>query len=67
MRAIRRALAAGTVDPDLLTSAQRRQYEGYLRREGIVNLTNCSRIIGMTAEQDAFMLPSEHTFPGGRI
>jgi transposase len=33
MRAIRRALAAGTVDPDLLTSAQRRQYEGFLRRE----------------------------------
>ena len=33
MRSIRRALAAGTVDPDLLTSAQRRQYEGFLRRE----------------------------------
>ena len=29
----RRALTAGTVDPDLLTSAQRRQYEGFLRRE----------------------------------
>jgi hypothetical protein len=26
-------LLAGTVDPDLLTSAQRRQYEGFLRRE----------------------------------
>ncbi len=33
MRAIRRALATGTVDPDLLTSAQRRKYEGFLRRE----------------------------------
>ncbi len=33
MCSIRRALAAGTVDADLLTSAQRRQYEGFLRRE----------------------------------
>ena len=33
MRSIRRALATGTVDPDLLTSAQRLQYEGFLRRE----------------------------------
>ena len=33
MRFIRQALATGTVDPDLLTSAQRLQYEGFLRRE----------------------------------
>jgi transposase len=33
MRSIRRALAAATIDPDLLTSAERRQYEGFLRRE----------------------------------
>ena len=33
MCSIRRALAAGTVDADLLTSAQRRQYEGFLCRE----------------------------------
>jgi hypothetical protein len=33
MRLIRHALATGTVDPDLLTSAQRLQYEGFLRRE----------------------------------
>ena len=34
MREIRRAIGATTVDPDLLTSAERLQYEGYLRREG---------------------------------
>jgi Transposase len=33
MRLIRRALATSTVDPDLLTSAQRLQFEGFLRRE----------------------------------
>ena len=33
MRSIRQALATSTVDPDLLTSAQRLQYEGFLRRE----------------------------------
>jgi transposase len=33
MRAIRTALGAATIDPDLLTAAERLQYEGYLRRE----------------------------------
>ncbi|MGO4339383.1 ISL3 family transposase [Labrys sp. KB_33_2] len=33
MRSIRTALGAATIDPDLLTSAERLQYEGYLRRE----------------------------------
>lgn len=33
MRAIRTALGATTVNPDLLTFAERLQYEGYLRRE----------------------------------
>ena len=33
MRDIRRAIGATTVDPDLLTAAERLQYEGYLRRE----------------------------------
>lgn len=33
MRTIRTALGATTIDPDLLTSAERLQYEGYLRRE----------------------------------
>lgn len=33
MRSIRQALASCAVDPDLLTSAQRLQYEGFLRRE----------------------------------
>lgn len=33
MRQIRRSVGAMTIDPDLLTSAERLQYEGYLRRE----------------------------------
>jgi transposase len=33
MRQIRSAIGAATVDPDLLTAAERIQYEGYLRRE----------------------------------
>jgi transposase len=33
MRTIRRALSAATIDPALLTSAEKLQYEGYLRRE----------------------------------
>jgi transposase len=33
MRPIRAAIGAATIDPALLTSAERLQYEGYLRRE----------------------------------
>jgi len=33
MRQIRAAIGAATLDPDLLTAAERIQYEGYLRRE----------------------------------
>lgn len=33
MTPIRRALGAGTVNPELLTCAERMQYEGFLRRE----------------------------------
>lgn len=33
MRSIRAAIGAATIDPELLTSAERLQYEGYLRRE----------------------------------
>ncbi len=33
MRAIRAAIGAATIDPALLTAAERIQYEGYLRRE----------------------------------
>ncbi len=33
MRQIRTAVGAATVNPDLLTAAERLQYEGYLRRE----------------------------------
>ena len=33
MRQIRSAIGATVIDPDLLTSAERIQYEGYLRRE----------------------------------
>jgi transposase len=35
MRQIRRAIGAATINPDLLTAAERIQYEGYLRREEI--------------------------------
>ena len=33
MRQIRAAVGATVINPDLLTSAERLQYEGYLRRE----------------------------------
>lgn len=33
MRRIRRVIGAATINPDLLTCAERLQYEGYLRRE----------------------------------
>ncbi len=33
MRAVRHALGAATIDPALLTAAERLQYEGFLRRE----------------------------------
>ena len=33
MRQIRAAIGAATINPDLLTAAERIQYEGYLRRE----------------------------------
>ena len=33
MRQIRNAIGAATINPDLLTAAERIQYEGYLRRE----------------------------------
>lgn len=35
MREIRRAVGAMTINPDLLTAAERLQYEGYLHREDI--------------------------------
>jgi hypothetical protein len=33
MRQIRSAIGATTIDPELITAAERLQYEGYLRRE----------------------------------
>jgi hypothetical protein len=33
MRQIRSVIGAATINPDLLTAAERLQYEGYLRRE----------------------------------
>jgi hypothetical protein len=45
MRPIRAAIGAATVDPALLTAAERLQYEGYLRREetsaSILAMANC--------------------------
>ncbi|OCP18568.1 hypothetical protein BC361_31995 [Ensifer sp. LC54] len=35
MRDIRRSMGASTVKPDLLTRAERIQFEGYLRREEV--------------------------------
>jgi transposase len=35
MRQVRAAIGAATINPDLLTAAERIQYEGYLRREDI--------------------------------
>lgn len=35
MRQIRSAIGAATINPDLLTAAERLQYEGYLRREEV--------------------------------
>ena len=35
MRQVRGAVGAATVDPRLLTAAERLQYEGYLRREDV--------------------------------
>jgi transposase len=51
MRSIRRALAAGTVDPDLLTCAQRRQYEGFLRREADNAVIQCAAGAGMSIKE----------------
>lgn len=33
MRQVRVAIGVATIDPELLTAAERMQYEGYLRRE----------------------------------
>lgn len=46
MRQIRTAIGAATINPDLLTAAERIQYEGYLRREE----TNAA-ILGMAKER----------------
>ena len=39
MRQIRRSVGAMTINPDLLTAAERLQYDGYLRREDTNNAT----------------------------
>jgi len=38
MRQIRAAIGAATINPDLLTAAERIQYEGYLRREEAISV-----------------------------
>ena len=43
MKPIRAALGATTIDPKLLTSAERIQYEGYLRREEMNGWSQASR------------------------
>ena len=48
MRQIRSAIGAATINPKLLTAAERIQYEGYLRREdtnavilGLATISQC--------------------------
>ena len=54
MRQIRSVIGAATINPDLLTSAERIQYEGYIRRKArvgsAVTLTDAQRqgIVGGT-------------------
>jgi transposase len=48
MRSIRRAIASGTVDPNLLTSVEWRQYEGFVRREADNAVIRSLAATGMT-------------------
>jgi hypothetical protein len=57
MRLIRRALATGTIDPDLLTSAQRLQYEGFLRREADNTVSGTPPLRGCRSKR-SFAVPA---------
>jgi transposase len=56
MRQIRGAIGAATINPDLLTAAERIQYEGYLRREEANAV-----ILGLTKDRVAIKEIVRHT------
>jgi hypothetical protein len=55
MRRVRSVIGATTIDPELLTAAERIQYEGYLRREetnaAILELSKSGMAIKQIARQ----------------
>jgi hypothetical protein len=58
MRQIRTVIGATTIDPKLLTAAERLQYEGYLRREETnAAIDAAGRAATDTREQDAGSVP----------
>jgi transposase len=57
MRQVRTAIGATTIDPALLTAAERLQYEGYLRREETNAATTVLSNFSLFFTQDAYRLP----------
>ena len=51
MRQIRAELGAVSVDPDLLTAAEKLQYEGYLRREDVNAAVLKQALAGVTIKE----------------